>query len=52
MFGKNLNYSFYILFQLVPYWERTFGINLGSPQIGVVDVEDVRLIYNNKKSKV
>ena len=29
-------------FQLVPYWEKTFGIDLGSPQIGVVDVEDVR----------
>ncbi|CAL8241432.1 unnamed protein product [Merluccius merluccius] len=27
---------------LVPYWEKTFGIDLGSPQIGVVDVEDVR----------
>uniref|UniRef100_A0A4W5K093 Calsequestrin n=1 Tax=Hucho hucho TaxID=62062 RepID=A0A4W5K093_9TELE len=26
---------------LVPYWEKTFGIDLGSPQIGVVDVEDV-----------
>ncbi|KAG7256158.1 hypothetical protein CRUP_013780 [Coryphaenoides rupestris] len=27
---------------LVPYWEKTFGIDLGSPQIGVVDVEDGR----------
>uniref|UniRef100_A0AAY5L6W2 Calsequestrin n=1 Tax=Esox lucius TaxID=8010 RepID=A0AAY5L6W2_ESOLU len=26
---------------LVPYWERTFDIDLGSPQIGVVDVKDV-----------
>lgn len=28
-------------FQLVPYWEKTFHIDLSSPQIGVVDVEDV-----------
>lgn len=28
--------------QLVPYWEKTFHIDLSSPQIGVVDVEDVR----------
>lgn len=28
-------------FQLVPYWEKTFRIDLSSPQIGVVDVEDV-----------
>ena len=27
--------------QLVPYWESTFGIDLSSPQIGVVEVEDV-----------
>uniref|UniRef100_A0A673AY66 Calsequestrin n=1 Tax=Sphaeramia orbicularis TaxID=375764 RepID=A0A673AY66_9TELE len=27
---------------LVPYWEKTFRIDLASPQIGVVDVEDVR----------
>ncbi|KAG7221438.1 hypothetical protein INR49_017207, partial [Caranx melampygus] len=26
---------------LVPYWEKTFRIDLSSPQIGVVDVEDV-----------
>ncbi|KAF0028857.1 hypothetical protein F2P81_017962 [Scophthalmus maximus] len=26
---------------LVPYWERTFHIDLSEPQIGVVDVEDV-----------
>uniref|UniRef100_A0A665VH70 Calsequestrin n=1 Tax=Echeneis naucrates TaxID=173247 RepID=A0A665VH70_ECHNA len=26
---------------LVPYWEKTFHIDLASPQIGVVDVEDV-----------
>ncbi|KAF5901902.1 calsequestrin-1-like isoform X2, partial [Clarias magur] len=25
---------------LVPYWENTFGIDLSSPQIGVVDVKD------------
>uniref|UniRef100_A0A673N0J7 Calsequestrin n=1 Tax=Sinocyclocheilus rhinocerous TaxID=307959 RepID=A0A673N0J7_9TELE len=25
---------------MVPYWEKTFGIDLSSPQIGVVDVED------------
>ncbi|KTF79718.1 hypothetical protein cypCar_00045935, partial [Cyprinus carpio] len=29
--------------QMVPYWEKTFGIDLSSPQIGVVDVEDSRL---------
>lgn len=27
--------------QLVPYWEKTFDIDLSSPQIGVVDVDDV-----------
>ncbi|KAG9330986.1 hypothetical protein JZ751_021307, partial [Albula glossodonta] len=26
---------------LVPYWEKTFDIDLDSPQIGVVDVTDV-----------
>lgn len=33
--------SFLPHFQLVPYWEKTFRIDLSSPQIGVVDVEDV-----------
>lgn len=33
-------------YQLVPYWEKTFRIDLSSPQIGVVDVEDV-----SKKTK-
>ncbi|XP_067285144.1 calsequestrin-1b isoform X2 [Pseudorasbora parva] len=31
---------------MVPYWERTFGIDLSSPQIGVVDVEDVRTSFS------
>ncbi|KAL2079138.1 hypothetical protein ACEWY4_024882 [Coilia grayii] len=30
---------------LVPYWEKTFGIDLSSPQIGVVDVEDADSIW-------
>uniref|UniRef100_A0A8K9WQC4 Calsequestrin n=1 Tax=Oncorhynchus mykiss TaxID=8022 RepID=A0A8K9WQC4_ONCMY len=30
---------------LVPYWEKTFGIDLGSPQIGVVDVEDADSVW-------
>ncbi|KAJ8268567.1 hypothetical protein COCON_G00137390 [Conger conger] len=30
---------------LVPYWEKTFGIDLSSPQIGVVDVADVSKDY-------
>ncbi|KPP65405.1 hypothetical protein Z043_116184 [Scleropages formosus] len=31
---------------LVPYWEKTFDIDLSSPQIGVIDVEDVSQIYS------
>lgn len=27
--------------QLVPYWEKTFDIDLSYPQIGVVEVDDV-----------
>ncbi|KAJ0006653.1 hypothetical protein NQD34_013926, partial [Periophthalmus magnuspinnatus] len=30
---------------LVPYWEKTFGIDLASPQIGVVDVEDADSVW-------
>ncbi|XP_067285165.1 calsequestrin-1b isoform X5 [Pseudorasbora parva] len=30
---------------MVPYWERTFGIDLSSPQIGVVDVEDADSVW-------
>uniref|UniRef100_A0A6Q2YKD1 Calsequestrin n=1 Tax=Esox lucius TaxID=8010 RepID=A0A6Q2YKD1_ESOLU len=30
---------------LVPYWERTFDIDLGSPQIGVVDVKDADSVW-------
>ncbi|KAL0970059.1 hypothetical protein UPYG_G00236570 [Umbra pygmaea] len=30
---------------LVPYWERTFEIDLGSPQIGVVDVKDADSVW-------
>ncbi|XP_035385445.1 calsequestrin-1b isoform X2 [Electrophorus electricus] len=30
---------------LVPYWEKTFGIDLSSPQIGVVDVKDADSIW-------
>merc|ERR1719187_1782407 len=30
---------------LVPYWEKTFGIDLGSPQIGVVDVVDADSVW-------
>uniref|UniRef100_A0AAR2KVF5 Calsequestrin n=1 Tax=Pygocentrus nattereri TaxID=42514 RepID=A0AAR2KVF5_PYGNA len=30
---------------LVPYWEKTFDIDLSSPQIGVVDVEDADSIW-------
>uniref|UniRef100_A0A671XKK4 Calsequestrin n=1 Tax=Sparus aurata TaxID=8175 RepID=A0A671XKK4_SPAAU len=30
---------------LVPYWEKTFHIDLSSPQIGVVDVEDADSVW-------
>uniref|UniRef100_A0A8C6KER0 Calsequestrin n=1 Tax=Nothobranchius furzeri TaxID=105023 RepID=A0A8C6KER0_NOTFU len=30
---------------LVPYWEKTFGIALSSPQIGVVDVQDADSVW-------
>ncbi|XP_077356249.1 calsequestrin-1b [Festucalex cinctus] len=30
---------------LVPYWEKTFRIELSSPQIGVVDVEDADSVW-------
>lgn len=30
--------------QLVPYWEKTFDIDLSAPQIGVVNVTDVSLL--------
>uniref|UniRef100_A0A672FL61 Calsequestrin n=1 Tax=Salarias fasciatus TaxID=181472 RepID=A0A672FL61_SALFA len=30
---------------LVPYWEKTFRIDLSSPQIGVVDVEDADSVW-------
>uniref|UniRef100_A0AAY4CXP7 Calsequestrin n=1 Tax=Denticeps clupeoides TaxID=299321 RepID=A0AAY4CXP7_9TELE len=30
---------------LVPYWEKTFDIDLSSPQIGVVDVEDADSLW-------
>lgn len=30
---------------MVPYWENTFGIDLSSPQIGVVDVEDADSVW-------
>uniref|UniRef100_A0A8C7Z9K6 Calsequestrin n=1 Tax=Oryzias sinensis TaxID=183150 RepID=A0A8C7Z9K6_9TELE len=30
---------------LVPYWEKTFGIDLSSPQIGVVDVADADSVW-------
>uniref|UniRef100_A0A8C1SAV3 Calsequestrin n=1 Tax=Cyprinus carpio TaxID=7962 RepID=A0A8C1SAV3_CYPCA len=30
---------------MVPYWEKTFGIDLSSPQIGVVDVEDADSVW-------
>uniref|UniRef100_A0A8C9TIE0 Calsequestrin n=1 Tax=Scleropages formosus TaxID=113540 RepID=A0A8C9TIE0_SCLFO len=30
---------------LVPYWEKTFDIDLSSPQIGVIDVEDADSVW-------
>ncbi|NP_001070192.1 calsequestrin-1b precursor [Danio rerio] len=30
---------------MVPYWEKTFGIDLSSPQIGVVDVENADSVW-------
>uniref|UniRef100_A0A8C1BQE8 Calsequestrin n=2 Tax=Cyprinus carpio TaxID=7962 RepID=A0A8C1BQE8_CYPCA len=30
---------------MVPYWEKTFRIDLSSPQIGVVDVEDADSVW-------
>lgn len=51
---KNLNVYFIVSlshYQLVPYWEKTFRIDLSSPQIGVVDVEDVSdLPYSLQKT--
>jgi len=38
-------------FQLVPYWEKTFGIDLSSPQIGVVDVQDVSKLFHLFQAK-
>ncbi|RXN33922.1 endonuclease domain-containing 1 -like protein [Labeo rohita] len=35
---------------MVPYWEKTFGIDLSSPQIGVVDVEDVSTSFISNAS--
>lgn len=29
--------------KLLPHWEKTFGIDLSHPQIGVVDADDVSI---------
>lgn len=31
----------YFPLQLLPHWEKTFGIDLSTPQIGVIDADDV-----------
>lgn len=31
----------FFFLQLLPHWEKTFGIDLSSPQIGVIDADDV-----------
>ena len=36
-----INAFFLISLQLLPHWEKTFGIDLSSPQIGVVEADDV-----------
>lgn len=38
--------------QLVPYWEKTFRIDLSSPQIGVVDVEDVSHVSHSMNGHI
>lgn len=30
-----------VFLQLIPYWEKTFKVDLFRPQIGVVNVTDV-----------
>lgn len=38
---NKLPLSFFSPFQLIPYWEEKFGIDLSRPHIGVVNVTDV-----------
>lgn len=39
--AQSLTFLFADSFQLVPYWEKTFKVDLFRPQIGVVNVTDV-----------
>lgn len=41
--GQSLTFVFADSFQLIPYWEKTFKVDLFRPQIGVVNVTDVSL---------
>lgn len=39
-----INQSSFFL-QLLPHWEKIFGIDLSHPQIGVIDADDVSNIF-------
>lgn len=41
--GQSLTFLFADSFQLIPYWEKTFKVDLFRPQIGIVNVTDVSL---------
>lgn len=34
--------------QLLPHWEKTFGIDLSTPQIGVIDADDVSAVVHTR----
>lgn len=42
----NINVYSTIPLQLLPHWEKTFHIDLSSPQIGIVDTGDVSTCVN------
>ena len=44
MFLNSIKLSHVVSPQLVPYWEKTFDIDLSAPQIGVVNVTDVSFL--------
>lgn len=44
----NPSFSLLLYFQLIPYWEKTFKVDLFKPQIGVVNVTDVNSRYPEK----
>lgn len=44
MFLDSIKLPYVVFLQLVPYWEKTFDIDLSAPQIGVVNVTDVSFL--------